>query len=250
MTTPDSFRTLLTTGVPRVAVPFTDGTSDEELLEAIGAGLDVAEIRIDLFATTEPAVVLEQVQRFGAAPTLATIRSAAEGGGWTGTDADRLRLFEVVLPTVDAIDIELSSRAILAEVIAAARTAGKPVIVSSHDFARTPPLEDLEGFVADARAAGADFAKVATLAQEPADLATLAALTIGHAGDGLIAVGMGELGPASRIFLPILGSALTYAAGRQHLVSGQLSLADTVAALADLSPAYAAAGDERHTPEP
>src|SRR5262245_54442535 len=129
--------------VPLVAVAFGDDDAERDAARARDLGVDVAELRIDWYRTFEPGYVLAQVERFRGVPTLATIRSKAEGGYWPGGEPERLRLFEAVLPAVDAVDVELSAAEILPGVVAAARALDRLVVVSYHDFAATPELDRL-----------------------------------------------------------------------------------------------------------
>src|SRR5262249_29954853 len=163
-------------------------------------------------------------RQFAACPTIATIRSAAEGGAWDAPDRARLELFQHVMPYVDAVDVELSSEAIVADVVDAARPAGAVVIVSHPDFVGTPPDAELDAIVGCARDAGADYVKVAAMATSSDDVRRLAAFTVRHAASGLIVIAMGDLGSVSRVFFPALGSRLTYAHRGEHPVAGQLDL--------------------------
>ena len=243
-----SLRERWSSGVPAVAVSVADDVTDPELADLVDAGLDVVEARIDRFASVAPDDVAATVSRLAAVvPVLATVRSRPEGGEWAGSDADRLALYEKVAALVGAVDVELSSSAILPEVIDAARRHDAVVVVSSHDFERTPPLDELTDRAGRARQAGAEVVKVATLARTPADLWVLASFTLAQAdaGDAVIVVAMGDQGPASRVFLPLLGSALTFASTASAKVPGQLTYAETISALRSYSPAYRDVGTKR-----
>src|SRR5258705_10208851 len=104
-----TLRERLADEVPLVAVSFGDDAAERDAALVRDLGVDVAELRIDWYSAIEPDHVRAQVDRFRGLPTLATIRSKAEGGHWSGGEPDRLRLFEAVLPAVDAIDVELSA---------------------------------------------------------------------------------------------------------------------------------------------
>lgn len=231
-------RQLLAGTAPLIAVPFTDAASDEEAEAARTAGLDIAEIRIDLFSTSGDTEVAAAIGRFRGLPTIATVRSAAEGGRWQGTEAERLVRYRRVMPLVDAIDVEAASREIVDDVVAAAAAADVVTVLSHHDFQATPSLDRLRVIATEARAAGADLVKVATLASDEADLQTLAAFTIEQASQGVSVVAMGRYGPASRVLLPCLGSRVTYASSAHHVVSGQLSFEQTFEALRRFSPEF------------
>ena len=235
----NALRARLAEAAPSIAVPFTDATSDEELHALQVDGLDIAEIRIDLFSTTEPDDVVAQVRRFAGLPTIATIRSTVEGGEWGGTEPERLALYRLIAPLVDGIDIEGSSEQIRGEVVSAAKEAGAVVVISHHDFEATPTLDQLRELASAARSAGADLVKVAATATETTDLQTLATFTMEAAPQGVIVLAMGSFGPASRVLLPCLGSRMTFAAGPQHEVVGQLSFEQTSEALRRFSPEFA-----------
>lgn len=234
----NALRARLDEAAPSIAVPLTDATTDAELRSLRATGLDIAEIRVDLFASLDPDEVAAQVLRFTGLPTLATIRSSLEGGSWGGSDPERLALFRRIAPLVDGIDIECSSEAIRSEVVSAAKDDGAVVVISHHDFEGTPTLDGLRAIASASRAAGADLVKIATTATQTADLQTLATFTIEAAPQGVIVVAMGSFGPASRVLLPCLGSRLTFAASPQHEVAGQLSFGDTFEALRRYSPEF------------
>ena len=221
---------------PCVAVPFADRTARAEVVALASRGLDIAEIRVDHFARFDSAHVLAQLDVFAGVPVLATIRSAAEGGGWRGTEAERLALFRALIPRVDAVDVEIASE-IARDVVTAARGAGKLAIASFHDFARTPGDAALADVVARGRALGADVVKIATAVATPADLRALARLLVGTDGIGLIAIGMGDRALATRLLFPALGSLLTYAHAGAATAPGQIPLDEMHSLLRRLFPA-------------
>ncbi len=212
---------------PRIAVPFRDGTPPERIAEAKRLGMDIAELRVDFFSNREAERVREEVDRFRGVPVLATIRSAAEGGAWDGPDDERLALYKALLPGVAAVDVELSSAAIVASVIAAARAQKKCAIVSFHDFARTPPAATLDDIANRASSAGADIVKVAATCRNIEDLHVLAEYTLRHRDKGLVTIGMGDTGLLSRVFFPALGSLFTFAAFGEGTAAGQIPLEET-----------------------
>ncbi len=218
---------------PRIAVPFRDGLPDEHITAARQLGMDIAELRIDLFTSLDRRHVLNEIKRFKSIPLLATIRSAAEGGSWNAPDEQRLDLFATILPEVDAVDVELSSSAILAPVVDAARAHGKCVVVSFHDFQKTPTLKKLESFADQAKTAGADIVKVAARCASHEDLRTLAHYTLNHREKGLVTIGMGAAGMMTRICFPALGSLFTFASYGEGTAPGQLSLEETAHYLRD-----------------
>lgn len=216
---------------PRVAVPFDDAPVADGIAALRARGLDLAELRIDHFARQDAAHVRATLGRYAGVPTLATIRIAAEGGGWAGSEAERAKLFLALLDAADAVDVELAAADVLAEVGPAARAAGRLVIASHHDFAATPAPTALADVVARAHAAGADVVKIAAAVRGPEDVRALARVLIEPAPIGRIAIGMGEAGLATRVLFPALGSLVTYAHVGHVTAPGQLPLDELVALL-------------------
>lgn len=215
-------------GTPRVAVSLKDGTPSRALSAMRRAGVDLVELRVDLFRSCNLRYVLREITRMRPFPVLATIRSAREGGRWTGADASRAALYEKILPHVDAIDVELSSKMVLARVARAARKARKTLILSFHDFDAMPPRARLDSILRSAKRAGADAVKIAARARRPEDLRTLGAFTLAHSRQGLITIAMGKEGGLSRVLFPALGSLITFASYGRPMAPGQLDFETTL----------------------
>ena len=196
-------------------------------LEKLAAGMerqcDIVELRLDLIGTghwLEPAKAIEAQ----GVPVIATLRLASEGGQWTQPDAERLPVFEAALSTVTAADIEFRSP-LLEKVSAFAASHQKALIISYHDFERTPPVADLRQVIRKAANYGT-VVKIATLTQTEADLAALRELFTEQCSASVCLLGMGALGPASRTTLPRLGSCLTYGYLDAPLAPGQVAAAE------------------------
>lgn len=211
---------------PRIVVPLldtevrTDGPRAKELA-------DIFELRIDLFQRHEPsyAAQLCEAARAANVPLIATVRSPEEGGGGDLDDDQRLRLFAAALPYVDVLDIEHRT-AIRDRVIDLAHGSRKQVIVSHHDFERTPPVRDLVAIVDESKAAGADIVKLATAAQSFADVERLFGVLLSQRSKRLVAISLGPYGTVSRVVFPLFGSLLTYGFLHQANAPGQLSLSE------------------------
>ena len=213
---------------PRVVAAVSDCVprKDAELLAA--SGVDILELRIDTFSRCDTEHVVDDAVRLAGLPLLGTIRSAAEGGGWKGSEKERLALLRAVMPHVGAVDIELSSEEILGDVVAGAHAAGLTVIGSHHNFTETPADEALDAVVGAGGRAGVDIVKVAARCNSPEDLRRLAAFTLRHGDRAMVVIGMGPAGMLSRIFFPALGSLLTYTFLGAPSAPGQLNSEDTV----------------------
>lgn len=170
--------------------------------------VDLVELRVDaLHGKTA------DIRRFlvrARVPILLTVRHPAEGGVGNLSAVRRRELFEEFLPFAAFVDVELRSVGAMREVIVSARERGIRVVISDHHFRRTPTLAQMRSRRSRAFAAGADVFKLACLADSAEAVARL--LDFVAAGDGqpTAAMGMGKLGPASRLVLACAGSFLNY----------------------------------------
>ncbi len=202
---------------------------------------DLVEARVDLFETQalapQAATACARLEQTGT-PVLVTIRSAAQGGRYTGPDEDRLALFRDALRVASWVDVE-DDAPIAGEVarLVAARSDGQ-LVVSHHDFRRTPPLDDLLAIVDRAHAtAPAAIAKVAAAVHADADRAALRAL-LARRPERTAVIGMGD--DAFRIELAAAGSRLAYGFLGASTAPGQTSAQSLHARLLAVAPAYAA----------
>jgi len=165
-------------------------------------GVGLAEIRLDKMRIG-PAGVREIFSRH---PRL--IATCRPGGR---PEEKRRRL---LLAAVEAgaafVDIEIEADVRFRErLISAAHARNCRVIVSYHDFRKTPARAELEAVVGRAFASGADIVKIACQVRERRDNARLLGLL--DLGPPLVVVGMGKRGRLTRITAPLLGSLFTYA---------------------------------------
>lgn len=211
---------------PRVAVGFSDDVSDEAIARIAEEGVDVAEIRIDLFKDYSAEYILDNIKRFQRLPTIATIRLKAEGGNWTRSEDERRGLFKALLPHVDAIDIELGATETISALLPDLAQTGKKLVVSYHNFRFTPSKAELDEIILQANNLGADIVKIATLTKNLEDVQRLATVLVSNERRNMIAIGMGAPGLVSRVLFPALGSVLTFASyGELRTAPGQLPFA-------------------------
>lgn len=235
--------------LPAVCVPLVGRTRDALLREAADAaalGPDLLEWRVDHFeAITDVDAVVATARAIKAAapalPLLFTRRAPHEGGEATALREDQLvPLYAAVCDrgSVDLVDTEASGDpGHVAAIRGAAQAAGCTLVLSFHDFQRTPPLEDLVERYRASHRLGADVAKVAVMPQATGDVLTLLQATWRASEELPIPVAgmaMGALGAVSRVCGGEFGSALTFAAGRAASAPGQLPLGPLRAALAVL----------------
>lgn len=240
--------------LPAVCIPLVARTADGLLAEAAAAAAqrpDLLEWRVDHFegiaATNDVVALAGEIRRHGGGlPLLFTRRAAVEGGQPVALSGDQVaELYTSVCAAgdVDLVDIETASDPRhVATVARAARSHGVALVLSFHDFQRTPALEQLLARFRQAHALGADLAKVAVMPHTPGDVLTLLQATWQASRELPIAVAgmaMGPLGAVSRVAGGEFGSALTFAMGQNASAPGQLPMADLRAALEALRRASA-----------
>ena len=184
------------------------------------SGLDLCELRMDLLIT-------EQIQQNEylkplRLPKILTIRDPREGGKESLSENERLKLFGELLPHAEYIDIELRNVSLYADVIAAARASAKQLIVSVHDFEKTPALEQMERWANETAGRYPDaIFKISAKLSRWDELVRLGNFLVNQSRIRVAAMGMGPLGKISRLLFACLGSELTYAACREAVVPGQ-----------------------------
>ena len=170
---------------------------------------DIIELRLDLLGTGQG--VAEYCRLHGPkAPILLTARHPEEGGGGEMSSEERSAALRGLLDHAAAIDIELRSLEEMETVWTEAGERGLVRIASYHNFDDAPPPEKLTPFILPAAEAGADLVKFAVRITEPGDLHTISALLRLGAPLPLAVMGMGPLGPSSRVLAMQLGSVLNY----------------------------------------
>lgn len=230
----------LTPGVPALAGSLRSAIDADALQALVERGLDLVELRVDLFEDTTLESLVDATRRAASVvPTLVTVRWASQGGAFRGEEEERLELYRALCPATHAIDVETEAP-IRDAVLNEARSRGRPVILSFHDFEGTPELGVLHRCVDRALSAGGDVAKVATEVRSDTDTRILVRLLLERPNDPLIVLGMGEHGKKTRIFLPALGSLITFAAIAEATAPGQLDLGESAAELSRFYPEYRA----------
>lgn len=214
------------TAVPRIFVTLAAPTfAAMEEQAATSAGVHAGfELRLDYLQTwNNLAGELHQMLiRLRAPLAIATCRRAEAGGLFAGSVEEQIeRLEAAVAAGCQRADVEVESiERSGAKILERLRPAR--VIVSHHDYRRTPPLGPIYRKLARLPSA---FVKIATHARSLEDNLRYADLLRAHrAGSRLVAHALGPAGLPSRLMALKWGSAFTYGSAGQHLAvaSGQL----------------------------
>lgn len=197
--------------LPRPAIVGT--ISDFATFSRLAAGevsdaADLVELRLDQHMDLAEARRLAPlVSRH--MPVMLTIRTCREGGSWEIDDRDRLELFRSFFGLVEIFDIEIES-----PLFAATGRSDFPaeaiVVTSFHDYQGIPAPDRLAGLLAKAERWGADIAKLACRAANPAEAEAYARLLDLPRPKPLCLIAMGDAVSRTRYDFPKRGSALTY----------------------------------------
>ena len=228
-----------------LSLTFPDlGTVPPSTLKAAADGAHAVELRVDLLAHhTSADVVAHQVALLRARcslPIIFTVRSQAEGGGFTGDESAYFNLCRLALRLgVAWVDVEACwSEAARRAFVAEASCANVRTLGSAH-FASA--CSGVEALAADYRrawlkGAGCDVVKLVYTAHAPSDALALQAARAQLPVDlnaPLIALAMGATGRVSRVLNTIM-SPVTHPALPAAAAPGQLSVAEVLRARKDL----------------
>lgn len=226
-------------GIPKICVPIV-GSTREEILESgkhiRSIGADVVEWRTDWY---EDVFLFEKVEEtakelrniLGVIPVLFTFRTAKEGGEKEIRKDDYVELNQKAVRTgyIDMVDVEaFTGDDAVKAIVETAHGCGVKVVVSNHDFCKTPPKEIIVSRLCKMRELGADIPKIAVMPQDKKDVLALLSATeemySEYADCPIITMSMAGAGVISRLSGEVFGSALTFAAAGKASAPGQMEV--------------------------
>lgn len=228
-------------GLPKICVPMVGETLSDLLEEATylkGIDADVVEWRVDFF---EYVTDLEKVKQalkeiaevLSNKPIIFTFRSKREGGQKEVSSEFYVELNKTAAETklVDIIDVELfNEEKDVKTLIEAAHLNDVAVIISNHDFDKTPAKEEIIARLRKADELGGDIPKIAVMPTCTEDVITLLDATRivkeQYANGPIITMSMAGKGVISRLSGELFGSALTFGAAKKISAPGQISVVD------------------------
>jgi len=190
---------------------------------AFSLGSDLVEFRVDMLAKKSSRGELEAMLAPFAERAIFTVRASREGGGFMGSEDQRLALLSRLADLRPAyLDVELATAKANEKWV---KSLPKDVkrIVSWHDFKGTPALQSLRAVSEEEMGLGS-LAKVVTTATSVDDNLTTLALCRDEPGR-IVSFCMGELGTVSRVLSMSMGAPIVYASIPNEAVApGQLSI--------------------------
>mgnify|MGYP000876009189 CR=1 FL=1 len=236
---------------PLVCVPLVGKTRREILGEAgniPAIAPDIIELRVDAWEFVEetPASVsmIRDVRKtVGKIPVILTCRGHWEGGFKKVSDEAKFSLYREAAAgdLVDFLDMELAyGDEKIRGTLRMLENSSVSLIISSHDFEKTPPKEVLFSTLTAQIRAGAHVAKLAAMPRSEEDVLALLSATLlvrrKYPDIPLITMSMGGIGAVSRVTGGLFGSDLTFAVGSKASAPGQIPAADLKQCLSVLYP--------------
>lgn len=217
-----------------VAISVTASTLEEvekEWAQVSALGPDLIEWRLDCLSPAERGA-LKTIDELGSAlrathaiPVLATVRTTAEGGEFSGSTQQYQELLETAAKWADWVDVEIShpGGARLIHKLSA-RVA---VVGSFHDFSAVPSAGQTQQLLAHMHELGCAVAKVAWMVQSLRDLEVILEMQLWAVRNlpiPAVVIGMGPIGRPSRLGWAARRSAFTFARGVRASAPGQPSV--------------------------
>ena len=193
------------TGAPKIIVSLMAKDIASVKSEALAyreADFDILEWRVDHYAdlsNVESVMAAAKILRetMPEKPLLFTFRSAKEG-------------CEQTVAYAHAHDVK--------------------VVMSNHDFHKTPEAEEIIARLRKMQSFDADIPKIALMPQSTSDVLTLLAATLEmqeqYADRPIITMSMAKTGVISRLAGEVFGSAATFGAVKKASAPGQISVND------------------------
>ncbi|EHU2109874.1 type I 3-dehydroquinate dehydratase [Acinetobacter baumannii] len=223
----------------KTIVPITAKTKEQALAQAQvianTADADLAEFRIDLlsFASDTKQVIAlghELKKILGNKPMIATIRTKNEGGQLEISDADYGKTYQAYLknPFMDWLDVEMfHDQKVVSEIVQKAHQKKVLVVMSNHDFQKTPSQDEIEKRLLKQDQMGADVLKIAVMPKSKQDVFTLMNATLKvsqQTTKPLLTMSMGQLGTISRVATANMGGSYSFGMIGQASAPGQIDV--------------------------
>jgi len=228
-------------GAPKIIVSLMGkdiSTVKSEALAYREADFDILEWRVDHFADVASIdAVLEAARAIrdvmADKPLLFTFRSAQEGGEQALPVENYIALNRAAVDSglVDMIDLELfTGDDLVKATVEHAHAKNVFVIMSNHDFHKTPAADDIVQRLRKMQELGADIPKIALMPQSKTDVLTLLSATLEmqerYADRPIITMSMAKTCVISRLSGEVFGSAATFGAVKKASAPGQISVTD------------------------
>ena len=181
------------------------------------------EIRFDFLTPSKIPDALDAIKK-DLRRCVCTLRAQKEGGKFSGTEKNRLSILKLIAEyNPFLLDVEYNTLKKSPSFLRYLKTSKTDLLVSWHDFKKTPSLKFLYNQAKQMRRYSNNI-KIVTTAKTISDSAKILALYNSISKTNLIAFAMGDYGRFSRILCVYLGSPYTYVTLGKAIAPGQFSL--------------------------
>ncbi|MCI9103758.1 MAG: type I 3-dehydroquinate dehydratase [Lachnospiraceae bacterium] len=225
-------------GRPKICIPIVAQSREgirqaAEEIRALPA--DLVEWRADWYeGLKEPESLAEALKALRQAlgeelALLFTIRTKKEGGQAELSPAEYVEANCQALESgfIDLVDAELSAgKEDVAVIVDKAHQLGKKVVMSSHDFYRTPEVEEMLAALKRMQEWNADIPKLAVMPKSRWDVLKLLEATLTmrerYADRPIVTMSMASEGVITRLCGEAFGSCMTFGSAGQLSAPGQM----------------------------
>lgn len=184
---------------------------------------DYAELRLDFLKPGQIPLCLTLSKKY-LKRCVCTLRPASEGGRFSGSESERASILKLVSEFEPyLLDVEYNTLKKDPKLARYLRGGKTPILVSWHDFAKTPDDKTLRSMLKKMSRLSRNV-KIVTTARTVGDTIRVLSLYRSHPKVNLISFAMGDPGRMSRILCTRLGSPYTYVSLGRPVAPGQLSL--------------------------
>lgn len=225
-------------GPPKICIPVVarelgDILEEAESLKTID--FDLVEWRADFYNRLEDLGDVEEALRklryiLQDKPIIFTFRSIGEGGQREIAKDFYFKLNRFVIERrlADIVDIELfNDEGQVRDTVEIANKNKVFIIISNHDFEKTPPKEEIISRLRKMMELGGHIGKIAVMPKCPGDVLSLLEATNiireKYKDRPIITISMGKEGIISRLAGGVFGSDLTFASAGKISAPGQVS---------------------------
>jgi 3-dehydroquinate dehydratase-1 len=212
---------------PKICVSIATEDSQsiaKQAAQAFELGADYVEIRFDFL---KPELLQSAIDAAKSIKSRAvfTLRSKDQGGKFAGSEQQRVQWLQKLAEQMPMmIDVELDTLQANDELADFLERQETPVLVSWHDFQKTPPNDKIADMLSEMRVYS-NYVKVVTTAKSVGDSLRLLELYDTAQGLNPIFFAMGEAGVVSRVMCTLMGNApFTYASLENAVAPGQLTV--------------------------
>lgn len=230
----------LGSGIPKICVPIVE-KDEKAILETAArcrdSRADIVEWRCDYYEgigdRDRTERLLEELRTvLGNMPLLFTYRTKAEGGAAeeeiSAQEYANRNLHAVGTGCIDLVDMELRHGKDLADKLRmVGEETGCRILISSHDFTGTPPVEEMMRRYECMEAWGADVLKLAVMPHTVEDVLSLLKVCYDVSKASVhpvVAISMGNLGLETRFLGETFGSAMTFGSLGKASAPGQMDV--------------------------